>query len=76
VRLLLPGCLLLLCGCEALQTQMQSQRVAAEPRVLICKGGGAYVTCRYLNAWQYKEAARSLHRPVTGTRISPRRERT
>jgi hypothetical protein len=67
---------LLLCGCATLEAQMQSQKVNPEPRVLICKGGGAYVSCRYLNAFQYKEAARMLHRPVTGTRISPRRERT
>jgi hypothetical protein len=45
---------------------------ASDARVLVCKGSGAFVTCRRIDADAYRQAMRQVQGPLTGSRIAPR----
>jgi hypothetical protein len=55
--------------------QWRQRASASEPQVLVCSGTAPFATCKPMHAESYRTAARMLQnqKPLTGTRISPRR---
>jgi hypothetical protein len=67
------GVSVVLCvGCAAHRQAAPVHQSASDARVLVCKGSGAFVTCRHIDADAYRQAMRQVQGPLTGSRIAPR----
>jgi hypothetical protein len=72
-RFLLTALGVLLCtGCAPHWRFVRAHQPPSEARVLVCRGSGAFVTCRKVDANEYRQAVRQVQGPLTGSRIAPR----
>ena len=66
-------------GCTHMYPIQKTSSAPNEARVVVCKGSGAYASCRAVDSKTYRDAIRTVQ-ARTGTRINPnpvvRRSRT
>jgi hypothetical protein len=57
-------------GCAFMHQHLYTASASADSRVVMCKGSGAYASCRSVDPAMYRDVMKGQGR-MTGTRINP-----